>query len=156
MFEVKEFVAALDLSIVSQDPLCASAPLTHLDEWITPVERFFVRNHFSMPELDVSSWGLTNFPDQSNKDSLRPQYLPPGQHPLHQRPHAQLAGDGQGLVQQRDRLRTIIGTIALTKGIGVIAAAPGQLRPVASLPAKGQGMLEVGHRILATSETVGH
>ena len=51
--------SALDLSIVSQDPLCASAPLTHLDEWITPVERFFVRNHFSMPELDVSSWGLT-------------------------------------------------------------------------------------------------
>ncbi len=50
---------AIDLSIISQDPLCASTPLTHLDEWITPVKRFFVRNHFSMPELDVSSWSLT-------------------------------------------------------------------------------------------------
>ncbi len=27
------------------------------------------------------------------------QYFPPGQHPLHQGPHSQLAGYGQGLVQ---------------------------------------------------------
>ena len=57
---------------------------------------------------------------------LRLKYLPAGQHPLHQRSHAQLAGDGQGLVQQSDGLGPVPLSIALSKGIGVVAAGPGQ------------------------------
>ena len=45
---------------------------------------------------------------------LRSQNLPPGQHPLHQGPHTQLAGDGQGLVQQGDGLGTVPLSVALS------------------------------------------
>ena len=44
---------------VSDDPLCKESSLTSLDTWITPTERFFVRNHFSkIPDLDTSTWRL--------------------------------------------------------------------------------------------------
>ena len=45
--------------LVSADPLYKEAPLTTLDPWITPTERFYIRNHFSeIPSLNVSSWRL--------------------------------------------------------------------------------------------------
>ena len=45
--------------LVSADPLCKEAPLTTLDSWITPTERFYIRNHFSeIPSLNVSRWRL--------------------------------------------------------------------------------------------------
>ena len=44
---------------VSEDPLCREASLRSLDSWITPTERFYVRNHFlDVPELDSSTWHL--------------------------------------------------------------------------------------------------
>ncbi len=82
------------------------------------------------------------------RPSLCLQYIPPRQHPLHQRPHAQLAGDGQGLVQQGHGLLAIARLVALEQGIGVVAAGPGQLGPIAGLAAEGQGVLEVGRRLV--------
>ena len=73
---------------------------------------------------------------------LRLQYLPPGQHPLHQRPHAQLAGDGQGLVEQGHGLLPVARLVPLEQRVGIVAASPGQLGPVA-FSAKGQGIIEM-------------
>ena len=56
---------------------------------------------------------------------LRFQDVPSGQHPLHQGPHAQLAGEGQGLVQQGHGLLSVAGLVALEQGVGVVAAGPG-------------------------------
>ena len=75
--------------------------------------------------------------------SLRPQDLPPGQHALHQGPHAQFAGDSQGLIQQGDGLGPVSFAVPLTEGIGVVAAGPCQLGPVACLAAEGQGVFKV-------------
>ena len=48
-----------DLIPVSEDPVCSESPLTSLDTWITPTERFYIRNHFSdVPNLDPSTWRL--------------------------------------------------------------------------------------------------
>ena len=53
---------------VADDPLCKEASLPSLDSWITPTERYYIRNHFShVPALDLSSWrlevdGLVNQP----------------------------------------------------------------------------------------------
>ena len=44
---------------VSDDPLCRESILSSLDTWITPTERFYVRNHFSdVPNLDRAKWKL--------------------------------------------------------------------------------------------------
>ena len=44
---------------VSEDPLCRESSITSLDSWITPTDRFYIRNHFSnVPSLDRSSWHL--------------------------------------------------------------------------------------------------
>ena len=51
--------------------------------------------------------------------------------------HAQLARDGQGLVQHGGGLFSVAGLVALEQGVSVVAAGPGQLGPVASLPAEG-------------------
>ncbi|HLF05080.1 MAG TPA: sulfite oxidase [Dehalococcoidia bacterium] len=48
------------LQPVSADPQCEEASLGSLDSLITPVERFYVRNHFSkIPELSRSTWRLS-------------------------------------------------------------------------------------------------
>ena len=85
---------------------------------------------------------------------VRSQYLPSGQHPLHQRPHAQLAGDGQGLIQQRPGLSPVSLVFALSKHVGIVAAGPGQLRPVAS-PAERQSVLEVVRRLEQVTRRLG-
>ncbi len=59
----------------------------------------------------------------NNKGVLGFEDVPPGQHPLHQRPHAQFAGDGQGLVQQGHGLLSVAGLVPLEQSIGVVAAA---------------------------------
>ena len=69
---------------------------------------------------------------------LSPQYISPRQHPLHQRPHAQLAGDSQRLVQQGHGLFSVAGLAPLEQGVGVVAAGPGQLGPIAGLAPSGQ------------------
>ena len=45
---------------VSADPRCEESSLSSLDSLITPVERFYVRNHFSeIPALSRSTWRLS-------------------------------------------------------------------------------------------------
>jgi len=45
---------------VSEDPFCRESSITSLDTWITPTDRFYIRNHFSIvPSLDRSSWHLS-------------------------------------------------------------------------------------------------
>ena len=52
-------VAPSTLVPVSADPMCEEASLSSLDTLITPVERFYVRNHFSkIPALSASTWRL--------------------------------------------------------------------------------------------------
>lgn len=51
--------AARELNVRSQDPLCASASLSYLEDELTPTRRFFIRNHFAIPRLDPSSWALS-------------------------------------------------------------------------------------------------
>ena len=48
-----------ELTVLSADPLCAGAALAYLEDWVTPTRRFFIRNHFNVPSMDVSSWILT-------------------------------------------------------------------------------------------------
>ena len=46
--------------IVSEDPLCTEPRLTSLASSVTPVDLFFVRNHFSdVPKLDAATWTLS-------------------------------------------------------------------------------------------------
>jgi DMSO/TMAO reductase YedYZ molybdopterin-dependent catalytic subunit len=48
------------LSTVSNDPAGSETVLPALDSWITPTERFYVRNHFSnVPDADASTWRLS-------------------------------------------------------------------------------------------------
>jgi DMSO/TMAO reductase YedYZ molybdopterin-dependent catalytic subunit len=46
------------LDVVSREPACAEAPPAILDAAITPNDRFFVRNHFPVPTIDLASWRL--------------------------------------------------------------------------------------------------
>jgi len=41
-----------------REPLNLEMPFGSLDGFITPVDRFFVRSHFSIPQIDESSWRL--------------------------------------------------------------------------------------------------
>jgi DMSO/TMAO reductase YedYZ molybdopterin-dependent catalytic subunit len=47
------------LEVISREPACAETPLGELDAPLTPVDRFFVRNHFPTPLLDPSRWRLS-------------------------------------------------------------------------------------------------
>ena len=49
---------ARELNVLSRDPLCAGAHLPNLDQWITPSNHFFVRNHFDIPNIDPTGWRL--------------------------------------------------------------------------------------------------
>jgi DMSO/TMAO reductase YedYZ molybdopterin-dependent catalytic subunit len=46
------------LDVVSESPYCAETPLPALNDWITPTPRFFVRNHFPIPRIDMESYLL--------------------------------------------------------------------------------------------------
>ena len=49
-------VVASSLRTVSTSPLAQETPLTSMDSWITPTNRFYVRNHFAdIPRLDAAS-----------------------------------------------------------------------------------------------------
>lgn len=41
-----------------KEPLNLEMPFGSLDGFITPVDRFFVRGHFPIPQIDVKSWRL--------------------------------------------------------------------------------------------------
>ena len=51
-------VIASQLNILSHNPLVAGADLADLDQEMTPTSRFFVRNHFPTPNLELDSWAL--------------------------------------------------------------------------------------------------
>jgi hypothetical protein len=72
--------------------------------------------------------------------------LPKGGCTLSERPHAQLVGDGQRLVQQGHRLLTVAGI--LEQDVGVVVASPSLLGLAASLAAEGKGILKVHHRLV--------
>ncbi|MGH7551025.1 MAG: sulfite oxidase [Gemmatimonadota bacterium] len=48
----------IDRIPVTTDPENSEFPFAELGSWITPLERFYVRNHFSTPEIDPDSWRL--------------------------------------------------------------------------------------------------
>lgn len=41
-----------------REPLNLEMPFGSVDGFITPVDRFFVRSHFSIPQIDVKTWRL--------------------------------------------------------------------------------------------------
>ena len=48
-----------ELTVLNEDPLVAGTPLSTMDSEETPARSFFVRNHFPIPSLDISNWGLS-------------------------------------------------------------------------------------------------
>src|SRR5207237_10179145 len=44
--------------IVTAAPENSETPLESIRSWVTPNRLFFVRNHFDVPELDLSTWRL--------------------------------------------------------------------------------------------------
>lgn len=44
---------------LSQSPENSETPLNDLQSWVTPNRLFFVRNHFAVPQIDLSGWKLT-------------------------------------------------------------------------------------------------
>lgn len=48
----------LEVRPPTPDSLCIETPLASLDEPITPTRKFFVRNHFATPTVDVERWRL--------------------------------------------------------------------------------------------------
>lgn len=51
--------ALADKLIRRQSPELSETPITGLKGLITPVEKLYVRNHFSVPAIDTSQWRLT-------------------------------------------------------------------------------------------------
>lgn len=47
-----------NLKLLSHDPLVAGADLAKLDLELTPSGRFFIRNHFPIPAIDLDMWAL--------------------------------------------------------------------------------------------------
>ncbi|GAC1510385.1 MAG: hypothetical protein NVS2B16_10370 [Chloroflexota bacterium] len=48
-----------DLLVVTEDPFNAEKPLSAQSGTITPTSRFYLRNHFSMPDIAADEWRLT-------------------------------------------------------------------------------------------------
>ena len=44
---------------IAQEPLIGETPPSALDMWITPNPQFYVRNHFSVPEVRCEDWTLS-------------------------------------------------------------------------------------------------
>lgn len=52
-------VPAGGMIVRERAPLNLEMPFGSLDGFITPVDRFFVRSHFPIPQIDVKTWRLT-------------------------------------------------------------------------------------------------
>jgi DMSO/TMAO reductase YedYZ molybdopterin-dependent catalytic subunit len=48
----------LEVRAPTPDARCVEASLSSLDEEITPIDRFFIRSHFAVPQLDPGTWRL--------------------------------------------------------------------------------------------------
>jgi DMSO/TMAO reductase YedYZ molybdopterin-dependent catalytic subunit len=46
------------LIVRQKAPLNLEFPFSSLNEWCIPVEQFYIRNHFPMPEIDAETWRL--------------------------------------------------------------------------------------------------
>src|SRR5262249_6089257 len=53
-----DVVSFSGLILRQQEPHNFEFPFTTLDRFILPTERFYVRNHFAVPKIDMSSWRL--------------------------------------------------------------------------------------------------
>lgn len=53
---------------INADPESSEFPFAGLDSWITPVERFYVRNHLPVPEIDLEAWRLSVGTDGRARD----------------------------------------------------------------------------------------
>ncbi len=47
-----------ELIVRSPNPLDLETPVHLLDSWVTPIDRFYVRGHLYMPEIDMKGWRL--------------------------------------------------------------------------------------------------
>jgi len=47
-----------EMIVREREPLNLEMPFGSLDGFITPVDRFFVRSHFPVPQIDVQTWRL--------------------------------------------------------------------------------------------------
>lgn len=77
--EIDAWRAEKDVLPVSVEPFNAEAHLDALGAAITPTERFFVRNHFAMPELDAATYrlnvdGAVERPTSLSLDDLAPMH----------------------------------------------------------------------------------
>ena len=48
----------MERKIVTQSPENSETPLENVRSWVTPTRLFFVRNHFTPPEIDLATWRL--------------------------------------------------------------------------------------------------
>lgn len=48
----------LERRVVTAEPENSETPLGDLGSWVTPNRLFFVRNHFDVPEIELSEWRL--------------------------------------------------------------------------------------------------
>jgi DMSO/TMAO reductase YedYZ molybdopterin-dependent catalytic subunit len=46
------------LIVRQQEPMNLEFPFSSLDSFVVPTERFYVRNHFAMPQLAAATWSL--------------------------------------------------------------------------------------------------
>ncbi|HTK77809.1 MAG TPA: sulfite oxidase [Gemmataceae bacterium] len=53
-----DVVSFSGLILRQQEPHNFEFPFTTLDRFILPTERFYVRNHFAVPKIDMSTWRL--------------------------------------------------------------------------------------------------
>ena len=49
---------SLPRNILTTTPENRETPLSDARSWVTPNRLFFVRNHFDIPEIDISAWRL--------------------------------------------------------------------------------------------------
>jgi sulfite oxidase len=52
-------VDAHGMIVYSEEYITRETPVSFLDSWITPTERFFVRNNERMPQINVADWKLS-------------------------------------------------------------------------------------------------
>src|SRR5580692_1665316 len=45
--------------VVTESPRCVEVPLPALDDWVTPTDRYFIRNHLPVPTITQEDWRLT-------------------------------------------------------------------------------------------------
>ncbi len=73
--QLRAFAGADELVIREREPQNLESDFAALDSFITPNDKFYVRNHFPLPKLDVQTWrlkveGAVNKPFEITYDEL--------------------------------------------------------------------------------------